>query len=37
MSNKTEERLLSSLIQEISLHPHKEELLNLMVDQLNDR
>lgn len=37
MSNKTEQRLLSSLIQELKDHPYKTELLNLMDEQINDR
>ena len=36
-SDTTEQRLLSSLIQEVSLHPHKKELLKLMAEQINDR
>lgn len=36
MSNKTEQRLLSSLIHEVSMHPYKDELLDLMVEQIND-
>ena len=37
MSDRTQQRLLSSLMQEVITHPHKEELLNLMVEQANDR
>jgi len=36
MNKSTYERLLAQLNQELLQHPHQEELLRLMQDQLHD-
>jgi hypothetical protein len=36
MTSKTFERRLQQLIEEIMQHPHREELLQIAADQLED-
>ena len=36
MNDKTYSRRSAQLLQQIQLHPHKEELLNLMYQQVQD-
>ena len=36
MTDSTYEFLVESLIEEINSHPHKDELIKLMFDQLQD-
>jgi len=36
MTNRTERIRTAELIRDVSNHPHRDELINLMFDQLND-
>ena len=36
MSSKTHERLVERLIKAINAHPHKDELVRLITEQLSD-
>ena len=36
MTNKTEQIRTAELIKEVSNHPHKEELIELMYEQMED-
>ena len=36
MTNRTEQIRTAELIRDVSNHPHKEELINLMYQQLED-
>ena len=36
MNTKTYSRRYNSLLRDISIHPHKEEILKLMYQQLQD-
>ena len=36
MTNRTEQIRTAELIRDVSNHPHRDELINLMFDQLND-
>jgi hypothetical protein len=36
MTEATYNYLLDTLIEEVNMHPHREELLKLVAEQLND-
>lgn len=36
MTEATYNYLLDTLIEEVKMHPHRDELLQLVVEQLND-
>ena len=36
MSKRTHERLVEQLIKDINAHPHKDELVRLITEQLSD-
>ena len=36
MNDKTYSRRSAQLLQQIQLHPHKDELLNIMLEQVTD-
>ena len=36
MNSKTLNRRYNTLLRDISIHPHKDELLNLMLTQIRD-
>jgi hypothetical protein len=36
MTEATYNYLLDTLIEEVNMHPHREELLNLIADQIED-
>jgi hypothetical protein len=36
MTEDTYNYLLNKLVEEVSVHPHREELLSLIADQLED-